>query len=137
MKRRQDTTYHRVLRVTAVVFALVLLFESGLVSESTERLALQTNMYLANAVGMYASVAPTELNTYTAELTKRERELDNREAALREREIAIGLSADDAPNTDTATYVLASILFILLVLILLNYILDYLRAREAEEMQAV
>ena len=142
MKRRQDTTYHRVLRVTAVVFALVLLFESGLVarilvSESTERLALQTNMYLANAVGMYASVAPTELNTYTAELTKRERELDNREAALREREIAIGLSADDAPNTDTATYVLASILFILLVLILLNYILDYLRAREAEEMQTV
>ena len=137
MKRRQDTTYHRVLRVTAVVFALVLLFESGLVSESTERLALQTNMHLANAVGMYASVAPTELNTYTAELTKRERELDNREAALREREIAIGLSADDAPNTDTATYVLASILFILLVLILLNYILDYLRAREAEEMQTV
>ena len=137
MKRRQDTTYHRVLRVTAVVFALVLLFESGLVSESTERLALQTNMYLANAVGMYASVAPTELNTYTAELTKRERELDNREAALREREIAIGLSADDAPNTDTATYVLASILFILRVLILLHYILDYLRAREAEEMQTV
>lgn len=137
MKRRQDTTYHRVLRVTAVVFALVLLFESGLVSESTERLALQTNMYLANAVGMYASVAPTELNTYTAELTKRERELDNREAALREREIAIGLSTDSAPRTDTTTYVLASILFILLVLILLNYVLDYLRAREAEEMQTV
>lgn len=137
MKHRRNSTYHRVLRVAAVVCALVLLFESGLVHESTKRLALQTNLYLANAVGMSASVRPTELNMYTAELTKRERDLDAREAALSEREIAVGLSTDSASTNDTATYVLASILFILLVLILLNYTLDYLRARDVRAIKAV
>jgi hypothetical protein len=137
-KRRQDSTYHRVLRVAAVVFAVVILFESGLVSESTERLALQTNQYVASVVGMSASVQPTELSMYTAELTKRERDLAAREAALQEREIAVELSTDsNGANNDTVTYVLASILFILLVLILLNYVLDYLRSRELREMQAV
>jgi hypothetical protein len=124
---RQDSMYHRVLRVAAVVCALVLTFESGLVSPATVRISMDTHSYLANAVGMYASIEPTELNSMTAELTAQKRALDEREAALREREIAVDLGGS---NNDTAIYVLASVLFILLMLIILNYVLDYLRVRE-------
>lgn len=123
--------YHRVLRVLAVVFALVLVFDSGVVSESTARLANGTQAYIATAIGVGASVQKTPLNEYTAELTSRERELDAREAALREREIEVNLNNGGVEN-DYSTYILASILFILLLLILLNYTLDYLRIREIE-----
>lgn len=124
----RDSMYHRVLRVMAIVFSFVLLFESGLIHESTERLAYNTNLYLANAVGVGASIDPTELNTMTAELTAQKRALDEREAALRDREIAVDLG--NSGSTDKTTYVLAAILFVLLVLIILNYTLDFLRARE-------
>ena len=53
---------------------------------------MNTHSYLANAIGVGASVQPTELNQYTAQLTERETALDAREAALREREIAVELS---------------------------------------------
>lgn len=126
----QHSTYHRSLRVAVVVCAFVLLFVSGLVSQTTAQLSHNTHLYLANAIGMSASVKPTELNELTAELTAKERELAAREAALREREIAVNLSTGETASTDIATYILSSILFILLVLILLNYVLDYLRAKE-------
>jgi len=124
--------YHRILRVSVLVCAIALVFESGILSESTKALSINTHSYLASAVGMSAGVAPTELNQYTAQLTAKERELQAREAALSEREIAVNLSS--APGVETnqrATYILASILFILLVLIILNYALDYLRLKEA------
>lgn len=127
-----ESMYHRVLRVSAVVCALVLLFESGLVHQSTAYLAQNTHHYLAQAVGMSASVEPTELNTMTAELTKQKSALDAREAALREREIEIGLNGGERPN-ETSTYVLASILFALLVLIVINYTLDYVRAKQQRQ----
>ena len=129
--------YHRFLRVSAVVLAAVLVFESGLFSRATIPLAQKANDYLANVVGISASVQPTELNKYTAALTQKEQELNAREAALREREISIGLSVKDTANTqnDTTIYILTSILFILLILILLNYILDYLRYREEKRVQ--
>jgi hypothetical protein len=125
----EDSMYHRVLRVASVVVAIVLVFESGIISHSTTLLAMNTHWYMANAVGMSASVDPNELNVLTAELTKQKKDLDGREAALREREIQVNLSNGTA-NNDKATYVLASILFILLILIIINYALDYLRARE-------
>lgn len=135
---RQDSNYHRILRISAVVCSLALVFQSGLVSDATKQMATQTQSYLANAVGASASVAPTELNQYTAELTARQRELDAREAALNDREISLGLTSERSPSdTDTTTYILASILFILLVLILLNYTLDYLRSKELMEQRAV
>lgn len=133
----RNSQYHRILRVTAVVFALILLFDSGVVSESTARLANGTQAYLATAIGVGASVQRTELNEYTAELTSRERELDARENALREREIEVTLNDGGALQSDYSTYILASILFILLLLILLNYTLDYLRIRELDSERSV
>ena len=124
----KDSMYHRVLRVSAVVCALVLIFESGLVSPATVVLSQNTHLYLANAVGMTTSIEPTELNSLTAELTAQKRLLDQRELEIKEREIEIGLQPGE--SNDTAIYILASILFVLLVLIILNYVLDYLRTRE-------
>lgn len=129
---KRDSVYHSVLRVASLVVAVVLLFESGLLIESTATMSQNTHLYLANAVGMSASIQPTELNQFTAALTAKEKELAEREASLREREISVNISGG-SQNTDKATYILSSILFILLVLIMLNYTLDYLRIREERQ----
>lgn len=126
-----QSSYHRVLRLSAVVVAVVLVFQSGLVHQSTKHLALETQNYLASVVGMSASVQPTELSLLTAQLAEREKALSEREAALNDREIAVDLQAG-AIQPDTTTYLLAGVLFILLVLIVLNYTLDYLRSRERQ-----
>lgn len=132
----QNTYYHSVLRISSLVCAIVLMFESGLLSQSTVELSQNTHRFLANAIGMSASVQPTELNQLTAAITERQRELDAREMALREREIAVGITGGESDNKN-ATYILVGILFSLLVLILLNYILDYLRLRENETLKPV
>tara|TARA_B100000508_G_scaffold91716_1_gene71549 strand:+ start:17585 stop:17998 length:414 start_codon:yes stop_codon:yes gene_type:complete len=133
----EDTNYHKILRIASVVCAVVLVFESGLISESTSNISQGTHAYLANAVGMSVGVKPTELNQYTAALTEKERELEAREAALQEREIAVDLGRSGTAANETVVYLLASILFILLVLIILNYVLDYLRSKELAESQTV
>jgi len=137
-KHSPHSLYHSILRVSMLVCAITLVFESGILSESTAVLSQNTHSYLANAVGMSAGVAPTELNQYTAQLTQKERELAAREASLEEREIAVNLStAPNSSSNDRATYILSGILFILLVLILLNYALDYLRRKETQQPQTV
>lgn len=128
--------YHKILRSTTLVLALVLLFESGLLGETTQQLSRATGMQVAAVVGVKAEVPENEYNVFTAELTKRQQELDEREAAITAREI-------DARATDNAfggtagsglsTYILSSILFVLLVLIILNYVLDWSRSRRELE----
>lgn len=124
----KQSMYHRVLRVSALTCALVLLFESGLVHQSTAILSQNTHQYLANAVGVGASVEPTELNMVTAELTAAKMEL------AREREINVGLK-EGGEGSQKTIYILSGILFILLILIVLNYTLDYLRYREQKTLQ--
>lgn len=127
----QSQSYRRVLRVSAVVVAVVLVFQSGLASSQTPELFNGTAGYLGATVGMSASVAPNEFNTVTAELAKQRQLLAAREAAVIEREIEVGLaSAQPVSNDARTTYVLAAILFVQLVLIVLNYALDFARGRE-------
>ena len=66
----------------------------------------------------------------TAELTRQQNLLAQREEEITEREIALGLSAGEPVADQTTTYILAALLFVQLLLIILNYGLDYLRARE-------
>lgn len=133
----RNSSYHSVLRISAVVCAFILMFVSGIIDDSTSKISVGTQEYLANAIGASASVQPTELNKLTAALTERQRDLDARESAIKEREIAVNISSGDGSSSDTATYVLASVLFILLTLILLNYALDYLREKELRLSKAV
>lgn len=123
--------YHIVLRVSALTLALLLLFDSGLLSPVTKELANQGQSYVASVISVGAAVAPTEINTLTAQISLRENELDAREAVIAEREIAVGLTSGEATgSSDLSTYVLSIILFILVVLIVLNYVLDFIRERE-------
>ncbi|MFW6210054.1 MAG: hypothetical protein ACOC4E_01030 [Patescibacteria group bacterium] len=130
------STYHRFLRIASVVTALLLVFQSGLVSDRTAIIAAGTQGYLANAIGMTAGVEPTPLNEYTAALTEKERELAAREAALESREIAVEVRGQGGAVSGTTTYLLAGALFILLALIVLNYTLDFLRARDMRRSDA-
>lgn len=125
-----SSTYHSLLRVASAVVALVLIFEGGLLSEMTAQLADDTELYLANAVGVTVGVAPNDFNRITAALTAKEQELTNRELTLEQREIAVGIASGGGQSPDRTTFILATILFILLILIILNYALDYIRSRE-------
>lgn len=127
-----QSTYHKILRVSSVVCALILIFDSGLIHKSTSLISENAQEYVSASVGMSASVQPTELNQLTAALTAKEQELAAREAALNEREIGVNISSPST-DSDASTYIIASILFVLLVLILLNYALDYLRMKEEKE----
>ena len=122
----QRSMYHIILRVSALSLAFLLLFESGLLSPVTKELSQGTHSYLASAIGMNASVMPTDINTLTAQLTQRER-------ALSEREIAVSLREDSGTSSDVPVFLLSIVLFILLTLIVLNYVLDYLRLRSSLE----
>jgi len=121
------STYHSILRIAALTFAVVLLFDSGLLAPVTKQLSLDTQDYLAQSIGMYAGVAPTELNQLTAELTKRDSLLDQRESDLAAREIKVDLQKNAVSN-GYSTYILSVILFLILVLLVLNYALDFARA---------
>ncbi len=124
----QATTYHSLLRISAVVFAFILLFDSGLLTPATKAVSLQTQSYVANVIGVTAGVEPNELNTITAELTQQKVALEAREQVLATREIAVARNSEVTNEPfDYSTFVISIILFILLVLILLNYGLDFAR----------
>jgi hypothetical protein len=125
----QNTTYHSFLRIAALTFAMLLLFDSGLLSPVTSQISQNTQMYLASAIGMQAGVVPTELNQMTAALTQRDKILTQRENDIKAREIAVNLE-EGAPSTDYSSYIMSVLLFVILVLIVLNYALDYIRYRE-------
>ena len=122
----EKSAYHAFLRIASLTLALVLLFESGLLSPLTQDLSHQAGRHVASVIGINAAVEPTELNTLTAQLTERERD-------LRQREIAVQLKEETSdPATSTSTYILSILLFILLVLIVLNYALDYVRNKQTQ-----
>lgn len=126
----QSQLYRSLLRVGAVVTAFVLVFQSGLVDERSAQLFETSSHQLGAMVGMSASVQPTETNMFTAELTRQQNVLAEREQEIAQREIELGLDVGESAADPTITYILAAILFIQLLLIVLNYGLDYLRARE-------
>lgn len=127
----EHTLYHKLLRIGLVVTAFVLLFDGGFVVQDSAQLADSTEQYLANAISVSVGIPETELNTVTAALTEQKQALDAREAAIVEREIQLQKNPVVASaGTDTSTFILSLILFILLVLIVLNYGLDYARVRK-------
>ena len=125
------TIYHKILRIAGVVLAITLVFQSGMISNTTALMTASTQSYLANVVGVNVGVAPTELNTLTAGLTAKELALDARDRALTEREIAIGLNGQ-AGTQDATTFIMGLTLFMVVLLLVLNYALDYLRARQLQ-----
>lgn len=125
----EKTIYHSFLRVAVVVMALILVFDSGLLNKSTINVSDVAQANLANVVGVKVGVAPNELNQLTSRITELETELQ-----AKERLISVSLERNNPTSElDKSTLVLSIILFILLVLIVLNYALDYLRMRERQD----
>ena len=135
-----ETYYHSTLRVTAVLCCATLLFVGGYINPATKQISMITGEYLAAAVGASASVEPTVINMMTAGLTAQRMELEEREQVVAQRELSLNLGAtvESNPATDVSSFVLSALLFVLLVLIVLNYILDFLRAtKEVSTIQQV
>jgi hypothetical protein len=123
--------YISILRVSLLTTAIALIFDGGFVLPVTKQLSDNTVMYMADVgVGVFARVEPNELNTLTAQISERERELNAREAALSEREIQARSYTTNDP-VDYSTYILSLILFVLTVLVVLNYAMDFARARHS------
>ncbi|MFM2374767.1 MAG: hypothetical protein RLZZ234_762 [Candidatus Parcubacteria bacterium] len=120
----RKSLYHRILRTSLVIVALLLAFTSGVLISDTQQFAASGERYLANAVGMYAAVSSNEINTLNAALTNRAHELDAREREIDAR--AQGAAFITDPRT---VYALSLILLVQLVLIVTNYALDFRRAR--------
>ncbi len=117
--------YHSFLRIAVCVLAIALIFDSGLLLKQTELLSNTASQHLASVVGVTVGVAPTEMNQLTSRITELETELE-----AKERLIAVSVrNTDTKPGLDS-TFFLSVILFILLILIVLNYVLDFLRSRQ-------
>ncbi len=114
--------YHRFLRIAVLATTLVLIFDSGLVIKDTARLADMATSHVATVVGVAASVQPNEVNQLTSRITELETELE-----AKERLIAVGVEDRSTSETNTSTIILSFMVFVLLCLIILNYVLDYLR----------
>lgn len=127
------------LRTAALTAALILVFVSGLLSQTTRDLSVMTQTYLVATVGLSASVTPNGVNQYTAALAAKEQQLNQQAAQLKQREIAVNAAAQSAnSNNGYTVFILSVIVFILLVLIIINYVLDYVRAyRRTQSTKAV
>ncbi|MCR4285297.1 MAG: hypothetical protein NUW00_00205 [Candidatus Kaiserbacteria bacterium] len=126
----QAVGYSSFLRISALVTALVLVFDSGILMPVTSQLSDTTILYVASiGVGASASVPESEINALSAQIAERQRVLDAKEAELNEREIATRSFSVSGTTENLSTYVLSTILFILTVLIVLNYAMDWARVR--------
>ncbi len=122
--------YHSFLRISILVSAFLLVFDSGILNPITQQLSNQTLMYVADVgVGASATVPENEINALSAQIAERQKILDAREAELREREIASRDFGSSDSATDFSTYVISTILFILTMLLVLNYAMDWARVR--------
>ena len=122
----KNSLYHSFLKIAVCVFAFVLVFDSGLALPATESMSSLTQQHLASVVGVTLGVAPNDVNVLTTRITELETELE-----AKERLIAVNLQNTNSDGgLDVSTFVLSIIVFILLVLIVLNYALDYIRQKK-------
>lgn len=126
----QSSRYHSFLRVSLLVTACVLVFDSGIISPISKQLSNTTFVYLGSVgSSVLASVPENELNTLSAQIAEEQRSLAAREAALQEREIA-ARSFGGSEESEYSTYLISVMLFIIIVLLTLNYVLDFARMRQ-------
>ncbi len=128
----QVDRYRSFLRISALVAAIVLVFDSGVAFPITKKLSDDTIVYLANVgagVGATATVPVNEYNELSAQIAKEQQRLSALDEELRAREIA-ARSYEDESHTDYSTYIMSVILFILTVLLILNYAMDWARVRQ-------
>lgn len=121
MKTNQKKFLTNSIAVCATVFALLSGFEGF--SLGPKEFARE----FVAAVGASAGVLPNEYNTLAQSLFQKETEVNQRERALAEREAEV---MREGSRKDTLLISLAlSVGFLLMVLILLNFYLDWKRRK--------
>ncbi len=123
MKKRKQL-YRHIVRATAGVGAALVLV-SSLYTAPVQEKTYESTALLANAVGMFVSVAPNPDNTKAAALLAKEQELARREASLQA----------SAPAAQTSGYDLLSLAALavsslVLLLVILNFYFDHLHTLE-------
>ncbi len=79
-------------------------------------------------IGMYASIEPNEYNLLAQQLDERVKELDEKEAELKEQERQL-VEEIERENDAKAVVYITAIGSLLLVLVLLNFYLDWKRRK--------
>lgn len=121
--------YRSFLRIGILVSLITLLFDGGFVVPITKQFSNNAFLYLGSVgSSVLARVEPNEINTLSAQIADRQRELDAREALLRGREIETR-DFGQGNATDYSTYIITAVLFLLTVLLVLNFAMDFARIR--------
>lgn len=102
-----ESIYHKLLRVSSLLFAFLLIFSSGLVSPLTSQLTENSAKYAANLVNANSSL------------------VDSQNEPILTQESVVGEGSNE-----TYTYLFAVILFVILLLMLLNYSLHFIGKKE-------
>lgn len=111
-----SSMYHSALRVLVLVFAVALVFESGMLSSATQTITHSAGQQFAAAIQ-----ATVDSANYTDEAGIMPA------MQTQESEVAAVTSSEALSR---GTFLLSIVVFILLLLIVLNYILDHLRTKE-------
>lgn len=122
----------------SVIFSLVMgvigaALAVGVISVNEDRFVQMTNWQLGNVVGVGGKVEENKYNKLAQELEEYKQELDLREEALRNEEILITDTRET--NTDVAVVFMATIGGLLLILILLNFYMDWKRGKRIDNAQ--
>lgn len=111
--------YHSVLRVSALLLALALVVQSGVISPETQTFSHLAGQQFATVI--QATADPLSPSDQVAQIAQTE----STEATT--------------PTTQAisqSTFLISGLLFIILLLIILNYILHHLRHKEQEYLQS-
>lgn len=117
--------YHSVLRISVLVFAILLVFDSGLVSPQSNVLSISTQQYLANTISSQVGTVSVKNDEHIAIITKTDEMVSGKGNFT-----TISLSEDIPQVMNKSTLILSSIVFTLLLLILINYVVDCIRTRK-------
>ncbi len=110
------------------------IFVLGLVSAQVSAFPNRIDRQLALVTGINAAVAPNPINTLADQLSQKEQTLTEREQALQQQESSLRTMLQDemAKERQTLLWEVSVAIGVLLVLIGINYYLDFLR-RNGEE----
>jgi len=106
-----DGWYHSALRVLVVCFAAILVFESGVLSPATKTIAHLAGEQMASVIRVSTDVTPYSIQQVQTERTQ---------------------TSTVPEPISKSTFLLSTLLFVLLLLLVLNYVLVHLRTKELQ-----
>jgi CHASE3 domain sensor protein len=125
---RKKNIYKSIIAILVFtnVIALTMFFNTHLLENQTPTAAFLKQ--LGNVIGVSAGVPSNEINTLASDLRQWENELDAREQDLAAQEVLLRERAEG--DTNTSVVYITVIGALLLVLVVMNFVLDWRRAEK-------